>query len=90
MCDVVSSKMSSQAPPFDSSRTLVVERRVSGMTIANTTAAKGSAVLRRAGTGCQQSTSTAHSIFFFLNTQPNKVNSRDLGKGYGLTACMVM
>lgn len=38
--DRMSSEMSSQAPPFDSSRTPVVERRVSGMTIANTTAAR--------------------------------------------------
>lgn len=36
--DRMGSEMSSQAPPFDSSRTPVVERRVSGMTIANTAA----------------------------------------------------
>lgn len=36
--DGMGSEMSSQAPPFDSSRTSMVERRVSGMTIANTAA----------------------------------------------------
>lgn len=47
--DGIGSEMSSQAPPFDSSRTLVVERRVSGMTIANTTAC---ALLRNAVPCC--------------------------------------
>lgn len=57
MYDGMGSEMSSQAPPFDSSRTPLVERRVSGMTIANTSACAllRIVVLRRVRTGCSNS-----------------------------------
>lgn len=80
--DGMGSEMSSQAPPLDSSRTALVERRVSGMTIANTAARALLRTLLRCAVSAPAAVIREHSASMLL--------AHRSGKGGGLSAYVVM